>query len=75
MTNLLMEVMRKVSELPADRQDDAAHVLLTMVENDASPYRLTNEQLYEVELAITDADTGRFASDVEIDEVLHRSWR
>lgn len=74
MTNLLTEVIRRVWELPVERQDDAAHVLLGMLENDVSPYRLTDEQLHEVDLAIADADAGRFAADEEIDEVLHRSW-
>jgi hypothetical protein len=51
MTKLLTEVMRKVAELPEDRQEDAAHVLLAMLENDASPYRLTDDQLRFVERA------------------------
>ena len=45
MTKLLEEVVRKVAELPDERQDDAAHVLLTMLENDAAGYRLTDAQL------------------------------
>jgi hypothetical protein len=72
MTKLL--VMRKVAELPEDRQDDAARVLLTMLENDASPYRLSDDQLHEVELAIAEVNGGRFASDDEVAEVLHHSW-
>jgi predicted transcriptional regulator len=74
MTKLLTEVLRKVAELPEERQDDAAHVLLAMLENDASPYLLTDDQLQEVERSIADADAGRFASDEEIAALLNRPW-
>jgi predicted transcriptional regulator len=74
MTKFLMEVLRKVAELPEDRQEDAAHVLLAMLESDASSYRLTDDQLRYVERAIEDADAGRFASDEEVDAVLSRPW-
>ena len=75
MTKLLEEVVRKVAELPDERQDDAAHVLLTMLENDAAGYRLTDAQLREVELAMADADNAHlpatrrskmFASPVDV---------
>ena len=36
MTKLLEEVVRKVGSFPDERQDDAAHVLLTMLVNDAA---------------------------------------
>lgn len=74
MTNLLTEVMRKVVELPEDRQDDAARVFMLMLEHDPEQYRLSDEQLREVEKAIADVDAGNFASDGEIDRVLHHSW-
>ena len=74
MTNLLTEVMRKVVELPEDRQDDAARVLMVMLEHDPEQYRLSDEQLREVGQAIADVDAGNFASDAEINRVLHRSW-
>jgi hypothetical protein len=74
MTNLLTEVMRKVVELPEDRQDDAARVLMLMLGHDPEQYGLSDEQLREVEKAIADVDAGNFASDKEIDRVLHHSW-
>lgn len=72
MTKLLTEVMRKVAELPEERQDDAAHVLLALLENDATRYRLTDDQLRFVERA--DADAGRLASDEEVAAILNRPW-
>ena len=52
MTNLLAEVMRKVVELPEDPQDDAARVLMLMLEHDPEQYRLSDEQLGVVGEAI-----------------------
>jgi hypothetical protein len=74
MTKLLIEVLQKVSELPEERQDDAAHILLAMLENDALHYRLTDEDLREIDLAIAEADAGHFASDTEVEALLYRPW-
>lgn len=74
MTKLLSEVLRKVAELPEERQDDAAHILLRLLENDASRYRLSDDQLHEVEQAIAEADNGQFASEEEVADVLERPW-
>jgi hypothetical protein len=74
MTKLLEEVLHHVEQLSEGRQDDAAHVLLAMLENDAASYRLTDEQLAEVELAVAEANGGLFAGAKEIAEVLYRPW-
>lgn len=74
MTKLLTEVMRKIVELPADRQDDAAQVLLNMIENGVPRYRLTDAQVRDVEAAIADVDAGNYASDKEIESALYRPW-
>lgn len=74
MTKLLTEVIRKVVELPEERQDDAARILLTMLENDGTRYRLSDEQLREIELAIVDVDAGHYASQDDINRMLYQSW-
>ena len=74
MTKLLSKVMRQIEELPEERQDDAAHVLLMMLEHDPEQYRLSDEQLQQVDEAIAATNHGVFASDTEIEGVLHRSW-
>jgi predicted transcriptional regulator len=74
MTKLLSEVMRQITELPEKRQDDAARVLLMMLEQDPEQYRLTDAQLREVDAAIADTDAGNFAPEKEIDAILNRSW-
>ena len=73
MTKLLTEVIRQIVELPEDRQDDAARVLMLMLEHDPEQYRLSDEQLREVDEAIADVDAGNFAFDRDIDRGLHRS--
>jgi hypothetical protein len=74
MTKLLKQVLRHVEQLPDERQDDAAHVLLTMLESDAEPYDLTEEQLAELELSISEADTMQFASEKDLERALYRPW-
>ena len=41
-------VLERVRTWPAERQEDAARLLLEMEAQDASPYRLTEEQLAEL---------------------------
>lgn len=74
MTDLLSEALRKVAELPAARQDDAAHILLALVDSDAKPYQLHDDDLEQIEAAIADTKSGHFASDKEVTDLLHRSW-
>lgn len=74
MTKLLTDIMRQIAELPEERQDDAARVLQLMIEHDPERYRLTDDQLREVDEAIADVVAGNFASDKDIDRVLHQSW-
>lgn len=42
------EVLDRVLTWPSERQEDAARALTAMEEQDASQYRLTDEQLAEV---------------------------
>ena len=41
------QVLERVRSWPEERQEEAANVLLEMEAQDASPYRLTDEQLAE----------------------------
>ena len=67
MTTLLDQGIQAVRELPAERQDMAGELLLTLAAS-ASRYELTMEQLEDLKLAIEQADRGEFASDQEIAE-------
>jgi hypothetical protein len=43
------EVLERVHSWEEERQEDAARILLAMEAQDASPYRLTDDQLAEVQ--------------------------
>ena len=74
MTKSLKEVVDQFAELPEERQDDAARVLMLMLEQDPEQYRLSDKQLHEVDEAIADTNAGNFAPQREIDAILNRSW-
>ncbi|MDA1091062.1 MAG: hypothetical protein O3A85_12215 [Proteobacteria bacterium] len=64
MTKLLEEAIEKARLLPADRQNDAAEILLTVVEQSgANALRLTKEQAAEVRSRLGDR---QYASDEEV---------
>ncbi|HEY4919047.1 MAG TPA: hypothetical protein VII40_02985 [Xanthobacteraceae bacterium] len=67
MTKLLEQGIRAVQELPAERQDMAGELLLTLAASE-SPYGLTREQIEDVKLAIEEADRGELATDNEMAE-------
>ena len=67
MTKLLEQGIRAVQELPAERQDMAGELLLTLAASE-SQYGLTREQIEDVKLAIEEADRGEFATDNEMAE-------
>ena len=64
MTKLLENVIEKVRLLPADRQDEAAEILLTIVEQsgDNAP-KLTEKQAAEVRSRL---GNQQYASDGEV---------
>ena len=65
MTKLLDKGIEAVRGLPADRQDMAGELLLSLAKT-SPEYRLTSEQIEDVKLAIAEADRGEFATDCEM---------
>lgn len=74
MTKLLDKGIEAVRGLPADRQDMAGELLLSLAKNGAE-YRLSSEQLADVKLAIAEADRGEFATDKEMAETWKKFGR
>jgi hypothetical protein len=72
MNKLLQEAVTSVEQLPEAEQELAAKFLLDFANPDASRYRLTPEQLAEVELAKREVRDGKLASDEQMDEVWRR---
>jgi predicted transcriptional regulator len=70
MTTLLDQGIQAIRELPAERQDMAGEILLTLAAS-APRYELTPEQIEDLKLGIAQADRGEFASDEEV----ARTWQ
>jgi hypothetical protein len=68
MTKLLQDVIDRVRTWPEDRQDDAARLLLDLEAQQNNSYRLTPEQVKEVEEIRKQLRDGtiQFASDEEM---------
>ena len=65
MTKLLEQGIKAVQELPAERQDMAGELLLTLAAREPQ-YGLTREQIKDLKLAIEEANRGDFATDGDI---------
>lgn len=65
MTKLLEQGIEAVRGLPADRQDLAGHLLLTLATGEPQ-LTLTAEQIEDVKLSAAAADRGEFATDADI---------
>jgi len=74
MTKMLDKGIEAVRGLPADRQDMAGELLLSLAKN-GTQYSLTAEQLDDVKLAMAEADRGEFASDSEMAETWKKFGR
>jgi hypothetical protein len=66
MTKLLENGIEAVRDLPADQQNLAGELLLSLAEQSKPRTRLTPEQADDVRLAIAEADRGDFATDEEM---------
>ena len=62
------EILDRVLTWPPERQEDAARVLTTMEEQDTTPYRLSDEQVKEVERRLPNFAEGKehYATDEEL---------
>ena len=69
MSERLDEAIAKVRKLPRDRQDEAAELLLSVVEEGSDTFRLTPEQVAEVERRLD--QPPQYATH---EEVRARSW-
>jgi hypothetical protein len=61
MTKLLDQGIQAIRELPAERQDLAGELLLTLAAGELQ-YRLTPEQIEDLKLAVQEADRGELAT-------------
>ena len=66
------QILERVRTWPAERQEDAAAILLEMEQQDSSFYELSDEELAEIEVALEEADRGEFATDEEMKALFDR---
>jgi hypothetical protein len=66
MTRLLESGIDAVRDLPADQQNLAGELLLSLAEQAKRRPRLTPEQVEDVKLAIAEADRGEFSTDEDM---------
>ena len=64
MSALLQKAIARLQELPEDRQDELAEIVLDLA--DGPKFTLTPEQMAELELSIKEADEGKFATEEEV---------
>jgi len=69
----LEALLERVRQWPKERQEDAAEVLLEIERQDASRYRLTDEQAKEVARIQSDIREGR--GTLATDEQMAMLWK
>ena len=69
MTKLLEEAFRRASELSEDRQDFLGRMLLQVVGEKGTFFRLTDEQVAEVSESLARAEAGEFVPDEAVKEL------
>jgi hypothetical protein len=65
MSTIFERGIEAIRGLPADRQDLAGELLLQLAAGRSS-YRLTQEQIEDLQQSIAEADRGEFATDQEM---------
>ena len=73
MSNRLEEAVAKVRELPSDLQEEAADLLLDLVNHDPAEYRLSSEQRAEIRRRL--AVSPEYATEAEVEEAFARFTR
>jgi hypothetical protein len=72
MTKLVEKAIAAVRGWPADRQDDAAELLLALDRLGTGPYHASPEELAAIDQALGQVGHGRPATDAEVDAAFAR---
>jgi predicted transcriptional regulator len=65
-------ILDRVRTWPQERQEDAAHILLAMEDQETGIYRLRDEERAEIRAALDEIERGEVASDEEVAAVFNR---
>ena len=73
MTKTLEEILARVRNWPAERQEEAARLLETMEQCGAGAYRLSDDERALVEAGLEQAKRGEFVPDAEMEAFWNRN--
>ena len=74
MTKLLEKAIERARELSDEEQDALALAILTIADDPAIDEPLDEETRAAIRVGLGEAKRGEFASDEEVQELLHRPW-
>lgn len=66
MTTLMKQAIKKLSLLPAGRQNELAQMLIDVAASDLQPYVFTDEERAAVAEGLAQVERGEFASDEDV---------
>ena len=72
MTRLMEKALEAVRDWPAERQDDAAELLLALDRLGAGAYRASPEELAAIDEALAEVGRGERATDAEVEAAFAR---
>lgn len=72
MTTLFDIAVETARQLPPEKQDDIARLVLQMASEDQSVYRLSEEELESLKPSLKQAENQQFASEAEVSAVWAR---
>ena len=75
MNALLEKAVARIRQLPEDRQNELAEIMLDLAENPDARWAPGADQLAEIEIAKQEAREGKFATDAEMAETWRRFRR
>jgi putative addiction module component (TIGR02574 family) len=72
MTKLLEKALAAAQRLPPDEQDELARAILGMIDADAEPHILSDQERAAIERSRAAAERGEFATDEQVRAVLSK---
>ncbi len=71
----LRDIFERVETWPEPAQEHVLELLLSLEQEYAEPYRLSEADKLAIDRSLEDARQGRFASDAEVEALFNRSRR
>ena len=68
-------VLERVRTWPAERQEDAARILLEMEAQGTEVYQLSEDELADIEEGLKEIERGEVATDEEVAALFNRARR